>query len=258
MNWLDSHNWTENIPSPVSRTDIDKFQSQLDGIVGVEPDGVLRWRVVWGQNLDQTTIWDRYQKEWRPRYPAGHSKEYIANPKTGVLELKRKWYGVPRYFIEALIPRIHRNANAERAGVDGDGDVFTERKLPEPDYITMFCITQHDIRKKDEWRACCLRRMHKGQTCFGRYRAPDQIDIDTLAEDFQIRVLSKMCRPDEIPGQRDKLFFYAAWALDHMREEKRINDELEYSQKHILSTLIHWRGSSFNSKKNRFSIPNQN
>ena len=256
-NWLNSHDWRENIPSPIAQTDFDKFQAGLDRIVGVEPDGAKRWRLVWGQNLDQTAEWDRYRQEWRPRYSAGFTVDHKANPATGLLEARRLWFGIPRYFIEAMIPRVHRarNEEAETAGVDPDGDVYAERRLAGPEYVTMLCITQHSAKLASGWRRCCLTRVQQQQSCYGYYRAPDEQDLDALQEDFHIRVASKMCRPDDIPDAADKQLHYTAWALDQAREAKRRAEELDYSRQDILSTLDHWRTSDWTSKKNRFSIP---
>lgn len=256
-NWLNSHEWRENISSPLGRIDFDKFQSGLDAIVGVDPDGAKRWRLVWGQDLDTTADWDRYRQEWRPRYPAGFTVDYKANPATGVLEPRREWFGIPRYFIEALIPRVHRDGQeeAERAGVDPDGDAFAERRVIGPEYVTMLCITNHSPKNKDGWRWCCLNRVQQRKTCYGFYRVPDEQDIEALEEDFQVRVTSKLCRPDEIPNAADKQFHYTAWALDQAREAQKRSEELDYRRREILSTLKHWQSSDFTSKKNRFSLP---
>jgi hypothetical protein len=257
-NWLNSHDWRENIPCPVNSVDLDRWQSELNSIVGVEDDGTERWRFVWGQDMEKAIVWNRYRREWMPRYPAGHTNDYVANPATGVIEVRRVWFGVPRLFAEALIPRVHRNERIERAGMDADGDVFTERRLVGPEYVTLFCITQHDKRVKDNWRFCCLRRIRKGQTCYGKYRPPDQQDIETLREDYHLRVVSKLCRPDEKPTDADKNFFYHAWMLDQMRERQKRDEELDYRRDHILKTVVQWPGTSFDSKKNRFSIPGAN
>jgi len=254
-NWLNSHDWRETIPSPLSQTDLDTWQAELDAIVGTEGDGTKRWRIIWGQDLETTAVWNRYRQEWMPRYPAGHTKDYVANPATGVIELKRIWHGVPRYFIEALVPRVHRNEKTERAGIDADGDVFTERRLIGPEYVMMLCVTQHDRRMKDGWRLCCLRRLHKSQTCYGRYRPPDQEDINALHEDYHLRVVSKLCRPDEKLTESDKTFYYYSWMLNHLRDANERSKTLDYGRQHILKTVVQWPGTSHDSKKNRFSIP---
>lgn len=257
-NWLNSHDWRENIPSPLGQTDLDRWQSELDSVVGVDDDGTKRWRLIWGQDMQNAVAWNRYSREWEPRYPAGSTRDYVANPATGIVELKKVWFGVPRYFIEALIPRVRRDERIERAGVDPDGDVYTERRLTGPEYMTMICVTQHDHRVRDGWRLCCLRRIQKGQTCYGHYRPPDQADIDMLREDFHLRVTSKMLRPDEESTDVDKNLFYHAWMLSQMREQKKRDEELDYRRNHIMSTLKHWPSSDFTSKKNRFSLPGVN
>lgn len=257
-NFLNSHDWRENIPSPLGQADLDRWQVELDAIVGVDDDGTKRWRIQWGQDMQNAIVWNRYSREWMPRYPAGSTVDYVANPATGVIELKKIWFGVPRYFIEALLPRVHRNERIERAGVDVDGDVFTERRIVGPEYVTMICITQHDKRIKDNWRLCCLRRIQKGQTCFGKYRPPDQADVETLREDYDLRVVSKLSRPEEATTDADKNFFYHAWMLDQMREQQKRDEELDYGRNHILSTVKHWTSSDPASKKGRFSLPGAN
>lgn len=254
-NWINSHDWRQTIPSPLSRVDLDKWQSKLDEIAGVEDDGTKRWRLVWGQDMEATGVWDRYKQTWTPRYPAGFTTDYVANPSTGVLELKKTWHGVPRYFAEALVPRVHRNAKIEAPGVDPDGDAFVERRVIGADYVTMFCITQHSSQMKNGWRPCCLRRLQNEQTCFGFYRPPDEADIEQLREDYDSRVTSKMCRPDEKPTAADKNFFYHSWMLNHMRDAEKRSKEMDASRAHILKTLIP-AGASFGQKKGRFALPN--
>jgi hypothetical protein len=256
-NWINGHNWKENISCPLSLADLERWQSELDSIVGVEADGSKRWRFIWGQS-PEAFVWNRYTDEWMPRYPAGFELDFVSNPSTGIIERKRKWIGVPRFFAEAVVPKVHRNEKAERAGVDPDGDVFTERRVVGADYMTMFCVTQHHQKMKDGWRLCCLRRLQKGQTCYGHYRPPDEADIQQLREDYEARVTSKCSRPDEKPTAADKSFFYHAWMLDQMRDARKRSEEMDASRRHILKTLVHWPGTSFDSKKNRYSIPTLN
>lgn len=252
---LDNHLWDENIPSPLGPVDLAQFQAKLNGIVGTEDDGTPRWRVVWGQDLAAVSAWNRYAREWQPKYLWTGKPDLRMNPATGILERKTEWIGVPRYFVEALRPAVHRNVAEERAGTDQEGDAYTERRLDGPEYVLMFCVCQHDQKVHESgWRACCLDRQHAGMRCFGRYRVPDDADIAVLAEDFHSRITSKLCGPNEPIGDEDRRFFYQAWMLDQMREEAKNAKELDYRRKDILSTLVHV-GPGFGSARGRFSIP---
>lgn len=216
MSWLDSHTWSENIPSPISHAELDAFQRKLDGVVGVEADGTKRWRIVWGQDFERTMIWDRYRKERRPRYAWDFKTDYVN--ENGVEKPVHTWIGVPRYFIEALIPDVHRDWEFERAFTDYDGAVvvredkvlgFDERAAAEPgaelvkfggvdvdarrlygpDYMTLTPICEHSQAfTLSGWRICCYNRMLDGRKCLGSYRPPDDKDIEFLAEEWEKRI----------------------------------------------------------------------
>lgn len=275
MSWLNSPAlWATNIPSPVNSVDLAKFQGHLDEIVGVDPDGTKRWRVIWGMNGDASREWDRYARAWIPRYRSKSYLSPVVNPATGIIEQRTEFIGVPRYFVEALVPRFNPDSLPERAGVDSvrvidrdpetgqqieietDGQAYSERRVDGADYVTMMAICQHDIKRdKDGWRACCLRQVQAGMPCYGRYRPPDQVDLDTLREDFHNRVLS-ICRPGEPLTARAKQFLYSYWLLDQLREEAKIDAELDDRRNSRIVELLPWRlKTEWGSKKNHFSIP---
>jgi hypothetical protein len=254
---LDAHDsWDENIPSPLSPDDLQQFQSRLDAVIGTEDDGVKRWRVVWGGDFKNASEWDRYTGRWVPKYRWKAKPGLRMNPATGLLERTSEWIAVPRYFVEALRPAVHRDIKEEAGGVDHDGDAYTERRVDGPEYVMMFCVCQHSRRVEESgWRACCLRRQQAGSRCFGRYRVPDDVDVETLAEDFHRRITSKLCGPNEPVTAKDKRFLYQAWLLDQMREEARVSAELDYRRNDILTTLQHGYDPNFGSLRGRFSIP---
>ena len=264
--------WDENIPSPVNAVDLAKFQKSLDEIVGVQPDGTKRWRIVWGMDGDASVEWDRYQGRWMPRYRyKSYLTDPVANPVTGVLERRTDYIGIPRYFIEALIPRYRHDHETERAGVDSmkvvdpdtnevielDGQVYTERRVAGADYVTMMAVCQHNLKvEKSGWRPCCLKQARQGFACYGYYRLFDQVDIDQFAADYEARAKSRLCSPDQRPTDRDKVFLYQYWLNDQLREANRIDQELDDRRRARLKTILPlMRRNEHGSKKNRFSIP---
>lgn len=216
---LDNYQWASNHPGPLSHGELQRFQAGLNDIAGLDVDTSPRWRIVWGQDIARLTGWDRYREEWslRPEYRWGVAEKHILNPATGLIETRSEWIGIPRYFLEFLLPL---SASVSAGGVDADGQRYTEAKTVGRVYGLMCCICQHDEQEQSGWRSCCLRRAQLNQKCVGRYRAPDQIDLDILKADFLARQATLQSRPDEGLTPRDSQALYNQWLYSQLREEE--------------------------------------
>ena len=237
----DPTKWDSNEPSPMAAVDLARFQAALVSIVGAEEDGTPHMRVVWGQDLKATAIWDRYAREWRPRYAHERIKSQVFNPATGLFETKYDWIGVPRFFIEAYIPPVHAKPAEEKAGVDADGDVFAEAKQPEGMWMTATPICQHSqLKVESGWRTCCYNAIWNKQTCWGTYREPDDFDLETVREGLERRMAANISRPDQRLTQYDREVAYLEWVRDALKEKNKKREEVEYRRRETMNTLKHW------------------
>src|SRR2546426_130563 len=129
------------VQSPLSPTDLARFQMKLNNAVGVEPDGTVRARFVWAMDFEKTKIWDRYENAWHFRYWSHRMKIARTNPATGLSEVALHYFGTPRYVYEVVDPRWNIPSMIDKAGFDteliGDEkgnlqkvttDAYSERK----------------------------------------------------------------------------------------------------------------------------------
>lgn len=241
MTGLDATDWTENVASPMAAVEFARFQASLDSIVGLEADGTPRLRLVWGQDLRTTETWDRYQKLYRPRYAHRRVRRDVISPSTGLIEPRYDWIGVPRYFIEAYVPRLHLNPLEEKAGADPDGDTYAEARTVGGIYVTATPILEHSqVIGEGGWRICCLEAVRLGRKCWGRYREPDQFDLDTVRQGLAERQQAGVSRPDAPSTEADKMLGYYQWLAGWMKQQNRAATEREYIRRHELNTLRHW------------------
>ena len=182
--WINNHEWRENIPSPLSREDIARFQEKLNKIVGVEPDGTPHLKLVWGQDQREDGMWDR-EGYWVPRHHWSTVYDNVANEKTGLIELVPKYIGVPRYFVLAYVPPVHLPESERVASFDGK--TFFTPEMNETQWVDFLeggvCV--HTPKREDGWRDCCEKAATNGVNCFGLYRPPDEKDLDYIHRCYQ-------------------------------------------------------------------------
>ncbi len=213
---FDSHDWTDNLACPWSPQQVAEFQAQLDAIVGTEPNGVKRWRLMWGP--DSTAwVWNRYynnaEGRWEPKpelYWGDAATEYRnVDAKPGELDtlVVHEPIAVPRFWIGALLPRAHRDALVDAAGQDADGQAYSKRKYRGEEYAFMISIHEHSLlRDKDTGRPLCCSKLWRERDvpCKGAFRFPDEADLRHLREEFQQRMARKLGRPDEPLSTADR------------------------------------------------------
>ncbi len=247
--------WVSNEPSPMTPEDLARYQAALNLIVGVEDDGQPRMRIVWGQDLKATAIWDRHHREYRPRYVHKRIKDQVLNPATGLFEIKYSWIGVPRFFFEAYIPPVHFKPEEGKAGVDADGDVFAEVRDNSMSWMTATPVCEHSqLRVESGWRTCCYNATLEGQTCWGRYREPDEQDLDVIREQLAARIAKGFTRPDQKLTDADRAMAHLEWVLESLREKNRKRAEMEYARRDTMNSMKHWLSSGIPGKKGRFSF----
>ena len=252
--WLNSHAWEENIPCPMSRADIEKLQREIDDILGVEPDGTHRMRIVWGQDGKIATVFDRYNQTERVKYLWKTNKKTVLNPATGLFESRLDFIGIPRLWIEAYIPPVHNQSlvGTVEAGEHFDEDnilVGADQEVGKGQYIPATAIVQHSmLEDKSGWRVCCLAAIKAEHKCWGDYREVDGYDIDQIRIGLADRMNAKLTRPDHRITPHDKELAYLDFVNDSLQNWRRQTAEMAYRRQHTLKTIEHWADGGPNRK----------
>lgn len=191
--FLSSHDWKENIPCPVPVSKMEQWQERLNRIFGTI-DGHPVVRVLWGQS-PQTWQFNRYHKEYTPKYDWGYVSEFVTDPATGIDRPVRTWIGLPRLILErALKPQAE--TVSDQAGHDQEGYSVAKRVNASIEYRlytingTRAILVQHsDVRTADGEHACCAERRRQGiGTCYGDFREMDDLDFDILLKEEKERL----------------------------------------------------------------------
>lgn len=245
---LNSHDWKRTILAPMGKVDHDAFQAELDKLVGVEPDGTKRLRLVW---MPTFMRWDRYIGRWIPFRCVKAKREVVPGEDTKVVGVEFDYHGIPRYAVVGLVPEESRQSALERSsvGFDGDGAFFSEDRT-EHEYRLVMPIWEHDPRllPVSQANACCAEMSSRsGKKCWGKYRPPDQADIIFLTE--QMAMLSPMLesKPFERSTDRDR------WRIAKMMmdiRQARLKKEDEEDSYIVQTDLM----STFNNRV--YSLPN--
>lgn len=245
---INSHRWRRTIPAPLNQADHDAFQVKLDDLVGVEPDGTKRLRLVW---MPTFLRWDRYAGRWVPFRCVKAQREVKPSVGSNVVGVEFEYYGIPRYAIVGLLPEESRQSKAGRlaVGFDGDGTFFNEDRT-EHEYRMVLPIWQHDPRLMPVSQAnvCCAEMSSRhGKKCWGKYRPPDDRDILFLKE--QMAMLSPMleAKPFERSTDRDRWRIAQLMGDLHQARLKKEDEEADYI---IQSDLL----NTFSSRV--YSLPN--
>lgn len=252
--WLNSHNWNERAPGPMGKKKEAWFQRELDKIVGVEPNGVKRFKLEWGQ---ESMIWDAFRGEWNYRLFWGKPDvEYKANNQ-GIIVPRMKVIGVPRYFLLGFTgqytPRELQRDGLSLDGVDvvetPDGLEFQERHTryratPHlPQYRIELIFASHQKRKNptDPYAPCCVHRMmnfDKGYNrCYGRYVEPDESDINSIKA--EMNWYAETFRQAHSGAISESQYEYMRKTEENrrIREEEQDKIDREYAIKHNAGAL---------------------
>lgn len=162
-----------NTPCPV---DLAAWQRQIDRMAGKTPSGLSNLRIVWGQDFEATKMISC--GAWRMRYPF-----YRFEEDGQILDI-----GIPRFYVEELVPRETLMANDRWANAryyrDPDNGELIDVLGPCPEtgfYDTVFQIAHHDEH-------CCNgREIANHAPCLGAYRTPTDADLDRIGRILQRR-----------------------------------------------------------------------
>lgn len=162
-----------NTPCPV---DLKPWQARLDRMAGKTPSGLSNLRLVWGQDFEATkTI---VCGAWRMRYPF-----YRFEDGGKIYDI-----GIPRFYVEELVPRANLMANGRWENARYYQDPETGKTIdvlgPCPEtgfYEAVFAIAYHDVR------CCGGAEVRDHEPCLGAYREPRDTDFDRIGRILQRR-----------------------------------------------------------------------
>lgn len=153
-----------NQPCPV---ELKPWQDRIDKITGKTTNDLSRLRIVWGQDFERAGMW--IAGRMRLKYPFWRYEE------GGQIHD----IGIPRFYVEELIPRWKIAATWERGryGYDEETGKTIDVAGPLPDdgfYVCCFSIGVHD-------EVCCNGSgMQSKDLCLGAYRPPCDTDITRI------------------------------------------------------------------------------
>lgn len=207
---LDSHQWDRAISPPMDGKKHAWFQRELNKIVGTEPNGVERFKLVW---LPHYEVFNAYRGEMQLLFAWGRPKvDYKADPATGILMPKVTRIGVPRYallgFTGQYTPRQLQHAGQEDDGVEieelpegkevnGLSFIVHEKRISYhatphlPQYRVELIFAEHLPRTNpsDPYRPCCWERAFRFDRgydqCYGRYVEPDEEDLRVIRQEMK-------------------------------------------------------------------------
>lgn len=232
------------------------FQRELNKIVGVEPNGVERFKLVW---LPQYEVWDPYRGEMRIFFTWGKPKiEYKAHPGTGILAPRYIWTGVPRYallgFTGQYTPLELQRAGSElddvRVFKRPDGLLEFEEVRTDyhatphaPQYRVEMIFAEHVSRlhPDDPLRPCCMERafnFDRGyDKCYGKYVEPDEEDLNVVRR--EMKEYEELFRQSPSGQITDAQFSWIRRTEAEAKAAERLAEEAEreYAVKHHLNAL---------------------
>lgn len=225
--WLNEPDkWRENIEAPV---DSKWFQQELNLIGGMTLDGKPHYRIVWGMDMENAVMRDRYNDRFVPRYlyrtirgmkmmPPENGGTIFRPVKTELL------IGTPRLYIESFIPPEVACSSGSEMSYDAEGDKISAYLPTDGDWWPMFELCEHD-----EFGICCQYAFAEDRNCHGKFMVPNRKHLDSVRQLFQQMERERQYRPDEpVPKEVANSAFRYAIEREKKRREA-IDAELSYN-----------------------------
>lgn len=225
--------WTPNMGEPVSAQTLAGFQLGLNKIFGLGLDGTPNVRIVWGQDFEQTKVFNRYSGDWYPRY-LSHVLEKTDQDANGQPVIQSRYVAAPRYVIEGRVS-IPENALAfADSGVeklvvldpDGKPEVVSAesyRAAVGEQYEELLRILDHD-HLDPRLSQCCQWNAEHGYECNGYYRSPDGGDLLYLQHGWTQMQRLFQTAPSQARTTQEKQFLFTQ-RMARLTETKRKQKE---------------------------------
>lgn len=267
---LDSHDWDDYVPPPMSKVATEAFQARLNELAGIEPDGGPRMKLAWAPDCEE---WNVYHK--RPLPPQWAFWKAVPDGVEPVAEgsilLRPKWRYVaaPRYAILGRVPPESRWGdtrdrsfyekgemvlNEEEGTLYEEGTISVEEVEVPRAWKKLLLIFEHDVQDVNGTPLCCLRRAHDHRTrCFGRFRKPDDYDLKFIAKKLALSKKLFEAAPHERLTPKDRANLLSG-RIDQLAREQAARDA---EADHISQSEDNndWYKRPNDSVKGKYSIP---
>lgn len=246
-NPLNAHNWTTNLPAPLSETDHKRFQDKLDELVGVNDDGSKRLRLVWNPHHE---MWDSELRKWRPILFWKDEFEGLIHVE-GIDHRKTVAIGAPRYLILGRTPPEKQTQTKNqlltetkswmvevRPGVweRETSKSTTEERAGADEWKKVLTVCQHSLEYDPVARSpkCCLRRtLEKRIQCFGDYRPPDEMDLEVLAGELNFWADKLQAAAHQAFTEKDKAVVFSYFMNQINARQAAVDAEATYVDQSI-------------------------
>lgn len=224
--------WRPRMGEPLGESELAQFQAGLDRIFGTAPDGSPNVRIVWGQDYAKTKTFNRYSRDWYPRY-LSHVLEEGGQDQYGQAIYSSHYVAAPRYVIEGRVSMPENAVAFAETGVeklaiaDEDGK---QQIISSDSYTSAFGehweellrILDHDHidpQKSD----CCKWNAEQGYECNGYFRLPDAGDLKYLAAKWRQMQQYFQTAPDQArtPQEKQRLFEERMRGLTEQKRQQK-------------------------------------
>lgn len=150
----------------------ERYQRQLDQVVGLNKDRKPIIRLRWAQDVWQYAFNESTPRYWTKRQRRGSS--YI-------------YWTVPRWIFEKrLEPEQYVDSwNATRYSLtDAAGNTVDKGPAPEEYYTFAYLCAEHEaVDPSNGWAHCCTRAYDADRSrCWGTYRQPNDDDLELVRQ----------------------------------------------------------------------------
>lgn len=250
MDFNNPHTWADKaIHTPPISFDVTAYQKKLDALYPPKTEGRPEVRLVWAPSIKD--CYTRRYSAWSKISNLGTESELRAKYKYAEIKIENDLYidiPPPRWIIEERndLGQVGQSWEAGRWAKDGR-EMFPPLP-PEGFYSELFKIVRHD--------ADCCNNKPKNIVCWGKYREPDEKDLEVIKKAKFLRD-----HDEEIALDRplsDKVLASAARttnnriALKQAYADQKIK---EFVDENALELIAMFTGQPLSDKTKKFSLP---
>lgn len=192
--WLD----TDFSAAPETAEWVEAFQKRIDAAFGAERGIVLAW-------AGDRSCWEEFYSDWTAsgkgktieKKPLALWHEFTVNEFDYLYVYPPRWVLLERHHRAQYAPSWAATCYVEDTQFFG-GKKQMRPLTPPPEYFTLFVVigVHEQSVVIGETPPCCQRADAAKSPCFGRYRAPCEIDLQAVGRLKDFLAKEKAQRPD--------------------------------------------------------------
>lgn len=231
--------------------DVETFQKKIDDIFGLSETGLPIVRLVWAPDIQR--CYHKFYTSWIGLQGAG--SELRARYKYSTVQIPGTPDIIdippPRWMLEEFNHPGQANASWEAARWAKDGRELRPPPPAEGHFTHLITIALHNKKK------CCKFAKRDKVVCWGRYRQPDEKDLETLRmakarrdADIAIDVTKPLTERDQT---RIALETSSKIAEQEAATQKKIKEFVDENALELIGLVV--PGARISEKNKKFSIP---